>query len=213
MSSSAGTSAGRIASSFDDFVATRPTEEKWESISGIFVMQAPPSMLHSVIASNVERLLNEALASKRPDLIACREVTILMHEAGVLGGGNDVPDVAVLDDEDLQSGARSTSTCRLALEVVSPSDLRPLVAGSKPKIDVKIDGYLALPSCDAVLTVDHGEISVVLMVRSEDGWTRSEYASPEDVVEIPTFGLRCSVSDIHARTPARRAVPALGRAI
>lgn len=194
------------ASPFDEFVASRPEGETWEQIDELFVMQATPTIPHTVIASNIERLLNDALAKFRPDLFACREVTIVMDEAGIIGGGNYVPDVAVLDEADLKEEVSKTAICHLAVEVVSPSDWKPVLETGRPKIDVKVEGYQKLPSCDAVLVVEQSSIRVVLLTRTGLGWSRFEHIFPDDLIDLPGFGLQCSVADIYAKTPALRAL-------
>ncbi|MCE7028989.1 Uma2 family endonuclease [Jiella avicenniae] len=185
-------------------MATRPEGETWELIDGLFVMQATPTIPHSVIASNIERLLNDAVVNCRPDLIACREVTIVMEAAGIVGGGNYVPDVAILDETHLREGVTSTETCHLAAEVVSPSDRKPLAGSDRPKIKIKLEGYKNLPSCKAILAVDQSELRVILLVRTGRGWIEWQYESPDDEIAVPDFGLKCTVADIYARTPALR---------
>jgi Uma2 family endonuclease len=47
---------------FRAFYASRPDEEHWELIDGVPMMMAPATFIHQRIASNLERLLNDALA-------------------------------------------------------------------------------------------------------------------------------------------------------
>jgi len=46
---------------FRNWVASRPDEERWELIDGVPMMMAPATRDHQRIASNLERLLNDAL--------------------------------------------------------------------------------------------------------------------------------------------------------
>ena len=46
---------------FRGFLEGRPDEERWELIEGVPVMMAPPTLAHQLIASNLQRLLHEAL--------------------------------------------------------------------------------------------------------------------------------------------------------
>src|SRR6516164_408420 len=56
--------AGRMsAQQFRTFQDGRPDHERWELIAGVPMMMAPPTIAHNRIASNLERLLNDALAS------------------------------------------------------------------------------------------------------------------------------------------------------
>jgi Uma2 family endonuclease len=45
---------------FRNWAASRPDEERWELIDGVPMMMAPPTRDHQRIASNFERLLNDA---------------------------------------------------------------------------------------------------------------------------------------------------------
>ena len=186
----------------------RPEGETWEQIDGSFVMQATPTIPHTVTASNIERLLNDALAEYHSDLFACREVTIVVEEAGIVGGGNYVPDVAVLDAADLEDDVRKTAICHLEVEVVSPSDRKPVLETGRPKIDIKVEGYQKLPSCVAVMLVEQSRIQVTLLTRTGRGWFRSEHNTPDDPVVLLSFGFQCTVAEIYARAPALRPIPA-----
>ena len=45
---------------------TWPEDERWELINGVSMMMAPPRFVHQRIASNLERLLNDALETRDP---------------------------------------------------------------------------------------------------------------------------------------------------
>ena len=72
--------AGAIAeplsiAAFRAWLESRPDEEHWELIAGVPMMMAPATKAHQRIASNLERLLNDALEVHRPAcdrLSACR---------------------------------------------------------------------------------------------------------------------------------------------
>ena len=44
------------------FYETRPDEERWQLVDGVAILMTPPFPTHQRIASNIERLLNDALA-------------------------------------------------------------------------------------------------------------------------------------------------------
>jgi Uma2 family endonuclease len=46
---------------FRNWVVSRPDEERWELVDGTPMMMAPPTRDHQRIASNLERLLNDAI--------------------------------------------------------------------------------------------------------------------------------------------------------
>lgn len=185
---------------FDEFVSDRPDGEVWELIDGQRIMQAKPSIAHQVLAGNVERLLNDAPEAERARL-AVQATTIDMSEGD---GGRYVPDVAVVDaDEECMT--RNVSTrCYLAVEVVSPSDRRR-VADDLTKIEEKVKGYRLLPSCNAILLIDQDRFEAEIHLRRLGQWVASELTSPDDALEIPGFGLRCTLADIYDRTPALKA--------
>ena len=55
---------------FHAFLAHRPDQERWELIAGVPMMMVPPKLAHNRIASNLERLLNDALDRHREGLAA-----------------------------------------------------------------------------------------------------------------------------------------------
>lgn len=194
------------ASAFDDFVADRPDDETWELIDGHFVMQAQPTFTHQVIAGNVERLLNNALEIARPELIAFQQPAIDLRQVSTVGGATYVPDVAVLEIGEVDGARAKSASCHLAVEIVSPSDRRPASEASRrPRIDVKVEGYRHLPSCEAILVIEQDRPGVTVHVRREGGWSIVERSAPDDVVELARFGVRCPIAAFYARTSVLRA--------
>src|SRR5438552_80419 len=61
---------------FRGFLEGRPEEEHWELIDGVAMMMAPPTKSHQRIASNLERLLNDALERHSPALVAYQRVGV-----------------------------------------------------------------------------------------------------------------------------------------
>ena len=57
---------GLSVEAFRAFYQGRPDEERWELIDGVPMMMAPPTFLHQRIASNLERMLNDALETRDP---------------------------------------------------------------------------------------------------------------------------------------------------
>lgn len=198
-------SATRLTpSAFDDFVAQRPDDETWELIDGQVVMQAQPTFAHQVIGGNIERLLNDALSTTRPELIALQGPTIDLEGAATLAAAF-VPDVGVLDASAVDAGLGKSAGCHLAVEVISPSDRKPVSDGSRrARIDVKVEGYKGLTSCEAIVLVEQDDPLVVLHVREGLHWAEVELRSLDDIIALPRFGLRCTVAAFYARTPVVR---------
>ena len=188
------------ASEFRAFEAGRPEHERWELIAGVPVMMVPPLLVHNLIAGNLDRLLNEALAEHDPTRFS-------VQRSGVeLGLETDEyrpePDVMVLDS-DYAPEQRYVERAYLLAEVVSSTDYERIPGGSEPWIEVKRRLYLAHAHCQAVLIIEQSRIEVRLDVRTEQGWRSSTLANADDVLVLPTFGLRCRVADLYEGTPHR----------
>src|SRR5215469_11289107 len=102
---------------FRGFVEGRPEEERWELIDGLPVMMAPPTKAHQRIASNLERLLNDALEAPRSTLVAYREIGVNL--APCVENYDAEPDVVVVDGGG--DNERYSDRFYLAAEVVSSS--------------------------------------------------------------------------------------------
>src|SRR5438874_13356523 len=73
---------------FRGFLEGRPEEGRWELIDSVAVMMSPPTLAHQIIAGNLQRLLNAALETHAPPLIACQRA-----------GANVGPSVEYYDPE------------------------------------------------------------------------------------------------------------------
>ncbi|MCJ2054966.1 Uma2 family endonuclease [Methylobacterium sp. J-048] len=188
---------------FQDFVAARPDEEKWELIEGCFVMQAQPSIDHQIIGSNLDRLLNDALERTAPGRIAVSNPAIDLSPT--IRGHTYVPDVAVIDVAEFEPGQNVVGTLYLAVEIISPSDRLRISSLNRRTIDVKLAGYEALPTCEAVLLVEQRSFDVTLSERAGSGWTRRRLTDPDDRLVVASAGLDCRLGDLYARTTLVRA--------
>jgi Uma2 family endonuclease len=195
-------SARHPSASFDEFIASRPDEESWELIGGRFVMQAQPTINHQIIAWNLQRLLNEALARSGASRIAVQNPMIDLGSS--VAETKYVPDVGVLDLADIEPGRHTTKTCYLAAEIVSPSDKRAPTAGGKSKIETKLEGYRALSSCEAILVVEQDRPELRLFIRRPGGWAEERFSLLESEIALPDVGLRCGLSEVYARTSAMK---------
>jgi Uma2 family endonuclease len=106
---------------FRAFYATRPDEEHWELIDGIAVMMTPVTVVHQIIARNLETLLSQSLREHAPNLIALQRLGV--NIAPPVEDYDPAPDVVVIDAKigrDLN--ARYIDRFYLAAEIVSASD-------------------------------------------------------------------------------------------
>jgi len=174
---------------FRQFVEGRPDEEHWELLDGVAVMMAPPTKAHQRIASNLESLLNDALESHAPKLVAYQRVGINLGPR--VQYYDPEPDVVVVDGE--SDDERYSDRFYLAAEIVSSSD--------RTYVESKRGIYKLHEHCTCILTVQQERFEVRIDLRAEAGWSDQLLTSPDDALVLPDFGLRCNVADLYRGTP------------
>jgi Uma2 family endonuclease len=173
---------------FMAFLETRPDEEHWELIEGVAVMMAPASYAHQRIASNLCTLLNTAFAAQRLDLYAYNDVGV--RNPGVRNFQPE-PDVAVVPG--VAGYDYYSEHFKLAAEVLSPTNTRQ-------EIDLKLRRYREAPDNLYAIVIEPREFVVEIHARSRN-WDPLILKSPGDPIEMPEFGLRCTVIDLYRGTP------------
>lgn len=174
---------------FRAFVETRPDEEHWELIGGAAMMMAPATHDHQRIASNLERLLNDALDVHRPDLTAYQRVGLNL--APVAPDYDPEPDVAVVSAEEVGE-IRYSERFFLAAEIVSSSD--------RKTVESKRDVYQRHPDCRCVLVIEQARVGLSVSLFSETGWTGRSFTELTDQLILEEFGLRCTLADLYRGT-------------
>jgi Uma2 family endonuclease len=175
---------------FRAFYESRPDEEHWELIDGVPMMMAPATFVHQRIASNLERLLNDALEAHDPGRAA--------YQRGGLNLRPDVdnydpePDIVVVDVIQVPD-QRYVDRFYLAAEVVSDSD--------SSRADVKREIYKLHQNCRCVLTIRQDCFEVRKDSRTDAGWQVDILEEPDGVLALPEFGLRCTVASLYRGTP------------
>ena len=212
MSVSATRTAHPQAMSKDDFrlfQAGCADEERWELIDGLPVMMTPPFIDHNRIASNVERLLNDALITFKPSRVAVQRpgVELGLEAAVLVGLGRAAkyvpePDIAVIDD-DPRPERRFVDKASVLVEVVSSTDEEPVLPGQESWIGAKVRLYRSHAHCEAVVVIEQRCMEVRVSLRSDGGWVDAILCNEDAVLVLPTCGLRCKVSDIYAGTHLR----------
>jgi Uma2 family endonuclease len=177
---------------FRNWAASRPDEERWELIEGVPMMMAPPTRDHQRIASNLERLLNDALEEmpkRTPPLAAYQRIGLNLRP--FVQDYDPEPDVAVVE---LARGVDPRYAARfyLAAEVASSSDL--------PVIEGKREVYKRHPTCECVVVIRQDRYEAQIDLRSPDGWMRETLTSPDDELVLLAFGLRCALKDLYRGT-------------
>jgi Uma2 family endonuclease len=173
---------------FMAFLETRPKGEHWDLIEGVAVMMAPASYAHQQIAYNLCSLLNGAFAARRLDLNAY--VNVGVRSPGIRYFQPE-PDVAVVPGVagyDLYS-----EHFQLAAEVLSPSNTRQ-------EIGLKLRRYCEAPDNIYAVVIEPREFLVEIYPKSR-AWQPMILKRPDDPIEMPEFGLRCTVADIYRGTP------------
>jgi Uma2 family endonuclease len=173
---------------FMAFLETRPDNERWDLIEGVAVMMAPPSYAHQRITRNFCELLNSAFSEQRLDLFA-------YFSAGVRNPGlrnfQPEPDVVVVPG--VAGYEVYSEKFQLAGEIVSPTN-------THREIDLKLRRYREGPDNLYAVVIEPSEFLVEIHARRE-GWRPKVLKQPDDVIEMPEFGLRCRVVDLYRGTP------------
>jgi Uma2 family endonuclease len=171
------------------FYDTRPDEEQWQLIDGVAVLMTPPFVVHQRIAGNLERLLNDALETHRPDLMANQRIGIELPE---FPHYRPEPDVAVVD-VDIPADRRHVDRFYLAAEVLSASDDERML--------LKRRFYRAHAHNRAILLIGQARPELELDRRSGDEWETELLIGAEAQLELPDFGLTCRLGDLYRNTP------------
>lgn len=182
---------------FRAFQDERPEEERWELYDGVPVMMAPVLLTHNRIASNLERLLNDALARHDPSRLAQQRPGL---ELAGSGNYRPEPDLAVMDS-DYEPDQRFLTRAYLLAEIVSSTDRDPAPGHREPKLDAKRQLYRDHPACEVVLSIEQDRVAVLLELRVEGGWAAQRLSDPNAELALFSFGLRCRVGDLYEHTP------------
>ncbi|MEH3116149.1 MAG: Uma2 family endonuclease [Methylorubrum populi] len=187
------------APAFRRFQEQRPDRERWELVAGCPIMMAPASLAHNRIASNLERLLNDALESHDPARLACQRPGI---ELGADDAYRPEPDVAVIGS-DYEPGQRFVERAYLLAEIVSGTDEAVIPGPNRRWIDIKRDLYLTHPSCEAVLIIEQERPQIRLSIRTASGWRSDTLIGFETRLLLTAFGLECPLAALYEGTPLK----------
>jgi Uma2 family endonuclease len=189
--------AGQMSvAEFRAFQDRRPEHERWELISGVPMMMTPPTIAHNRIASNLERLLNDALRRFDPSRVATQRLGVEIGSSAY----RPEPDVGVID-ADYDAEQRFSDRVYLLAEIVSATDDVPIPGTAGRWIDVKREIYLSHQPCEAVLIVEQDRVEVRVDVRTANGWQSAHLVGPAAELLLPMFGLKCAVGELYEGTP------------
>jgi Uma2 family endonuclease len=185
-----GTTAAPLSiETFRAWLESRPDEEHWELIGGVIMMMAPATHDHQRIASNLERLLNDALETHRPELAAYQRVGLNL--APIAPDYDPEPDVVVISADE-NGDERYSDRFYLAAEVVSASDRKTVAS--------KRDVYKRHPDCRCVLVIQQDRFDVGVASLTDSGWVDHRLTNATDELTLGEFGLRCTLADLYRGT-------------
>jgi Uma2 family endonuclease len=180
---------------FMAFLEMRPKEERWHLIEGIAVMMAPPSLAHQRIALNLCGVLNRGFTAQSRDLYAYHEIAIRLP--GVV---NFQPEPDVVVAPGTAGYELYAEDFRLVAEILSPSNTRK-------QIELKLHRYREAPNNLYAVVIEPREFLVEVQAKSHN-WEPAILTRPDDPIEMPELGLRCSVGELYLGTPLNPQRPA-----
>ena len=173
---------------FMAFLEPRPKSERWDLIDGIAVLMEPATLVHRRVACNLAFLLDTAFTERNLDLVAY--VNVCVRNPGVKDF-QPQPDVVVAPGpagDELYS-----ERYRLVAEVLSPTNMGE-------EIELKLRRYCEAPDNLYAVVIEPREFMVEIYAKSRK-WEPLVFKRPDDVIEMPEFGLRCTVVDLYRGTP------------
>jgi Uma2 family endonuclease len=173
---------------FMAFMETRPHGEDWDLIEGVAVMKAPATYVHRRLAFNLCSLLNAASDTRHVHLFAYVNVAVRNHGVRNFQAQPDVAVVPGLASYDLYS-----ERYQLVAEVLPLSNTRD-------EIDLKLRRYREAPNNIYAVVMEPREFLVEIYAKS-GGCQPVVLKRPDDPIEMPEFGLRCTVADLYRGTP------------
>jgi Uma2 family endonuclease len=191
-------SGDMLINEFLGFLKHRPKEEYWQLVEGVAVMMNPPTMAHQVIALNLRDLLKEALRVQELDVLVINEIGVRVT------GVTDFlprPDLVVVPG--IASYQVYADRFLLVAEVLSPSNTKSFIAQ-------KVRRYKQHPDNLYCLVIDSRRAWLQMHARRTD-WEPITLNNPASTLEMPEFGLRCSLGDLYRHTPLDPAQSAGGR--
>jgi Uma2 family endonuclease len=173
---------------FMAFLETRPKGERWDLIEGVAVMMAPPTYAHQRITRNFCELLNGAFLARGLDLFAYFSAGVRTPDVRNFQPEPDVVVVPGVAGYDLYS-----EHFRLVAEVLSPTNTRA-------EIDLKLRRYREAPDNLYAVVIESREFLVEIYAKSRK-WESAVLTKAGDPIEMPEFGVRCTVADLYRGTP------------
>jgi len=169
------------------FEIERASFGRWEYVNGQVRLMAGGSDDHSMISSNVGRLLGNALVPR-----GCR-VYVENMKIHTGDGVNTFPDVSVVCGERQYYLGYDDVIVNpiLAVEVLSPST-RDYDQGDK------FHRYQTIESLQEYLLVEQDKSRVMLYTRQEDHWEFREVNGLANNISLKSVGVTLALADVYA---------------
>jgi Uma2 family endonuclease len=173
---------------FYAFTDTRPDGEKWELIEGEPVLNASPSPLHQMIASNVHVALKILEREIKAPWTATWPLGIRLSEKS-----RPEPDVLVFPYENRRSDARrDRDDVIVVFEVMSPST-------EDRDLGWKRKAYTSLPSLTHYVVISQDAVDVIVFAR-ENAFERRRFQSLRDAIDVRSLGISLPLAEIYRDT-------------
>ena len=169
----------------------RGVETKNEFIAGRIVAMSGVSRTHSLINSNLIRILGTQLRERPCEGHASR-MRVKIPACAVY----TYPDLLVVCGESQLEDAEQDTLLNptLIVEVVSP-------ATSAYDRGDKFHYYSALPSLQAYLLIAEDQVLLEHFARTGDSWLLTYTSDPTAVVQLPTIGCSIPVAEVYKDVP------------
>jgi hypothetical protein len=176
---------------FRRFLEGRCDKERWELLDGVAVKLERPTLAHQFIASNLLRLLHDALEIHAPKWTAYLGIGINL--ASTIENYDLLPDLIVTDLNAAEQPDESyADRVFLVAEIAAPSE--------RAILETKRGLYKQHEACNCILTVQQDRFEARVELRTESGWEEQLLTSPDDLLDLPEFGLCCKLSDLYRGT-------------
>ncbi len=168
---------------YQDWVASKPDDERWELLDGVPVLMSPTSGRHQRIVANLVRRLDD-LAERR----GCSALPGLSVLSEAMDDFAPVPDIVVQSGSLPRDGY--TRDPLLVAEVLSPSTM----SADRGR---KTDFFRTVASLQCLLIVYQDDARVEVW-RRDAGWAM-RMLGRDEAVDLPELGGVLAVADIYAR--------------
>jgi Uma2 family endonuclease len=173
---------------FMAFYMTTPHREYWELIEGVAVRREPATLPERRITMNLCDLVKTAPVAHQLCLLPYIDVAV---RCPGVRNFQPVPDVSAVPG--VAHNEYYSERFQLVAEVLSPSNTRK-------KIGIKLRYYREGPDNLYALVIDPQNFMVEIYARTRK-WEPVVLKRPDDVIEMPEFGLHCRVADLYVGTP------------